>query len=153
VLGSGIAGCVSAIEAYDTDPSADVLIVEKMPEALEGGNSRVSGQQLCSPTPPDDPETVEKLIAYQQALDQPNPVPEGLRRRRAEAMVNQRSWIARMASEVGRELVVLRQKGAPRRSEFANYPGAAPEFPGTEIIVETYTIAAAGSLPPDGFLR
>src|SRR5690606_23803070 len=49
VLGSGLSGCVTAMTAYDTDPSAKILMVEKMPERFAGGNSRVAGQMLWFP--------------------------------------------------------------------------------------------------------
>lgn len=99
VLGSGLAGCVTAIEAYDTDPGAKILMVEKMPKNLSGGNSRVSGQSLFMPS------DLEKLIAYRRSLDDPNHAPEDVVRVWAEAMVSQESWIRRMLKEVGTDLV------------------------------------------------
>jgi 3-oxosteroid 1-dehydrogenase len=42
VLGIGAAGLMTAITACDQ--GADVLILEKAPEAHAGGNTRVSGQ-------------------------------------------------------------------------------------------------------------
>jgi len=33
ICGYGLAGATAAIEAHDLDPGADVLILEKMPEA------------------------------------------------------------------------------------------------------------------------
>lgn len=95
VLGFGLAGTCTAIEAIDTDPDANVLIVEKMPEGREGGNSRVSGQTLC---PAHD---VEKLMDYQRRLNEPNPIPEDLLRTWATNVVEIEPWIERMASEVG----------------------------------------------------
>ena len=97
VLGFGLAGACTAIEAVDTDPATDVLIVEKMPEGREGGNSRVSGQTLC---PAHD---VEKLIDYQRNLNEPNPIPETLLRTWAAKVVEIEPWIERMVSEVGAE--------------------------------------------------
>ncbi|MBI3951320.1 MAG: FAD-binding protein, partial [Acidobacteria bacterium] len=70
ILGSGLAGCVTAIEAYETNRSAKILIVEKMPEHYAGGSSRVSGGALFIP------QDLEALLTYRRALDEPNPVPE-----------------------------------------------------------------------------
>ena len=95
VLGFGLAGTCTAIEAVDTDPDANVLIVEKMPEGKEGGNSRVSGQTLC---PAHD---VEKLMDYQRRLNEPNPIPEDLLRTWATKVVEIEPWIERMVAEVG----------------------------------------------------
>jgi len=50
ICGYGLAGAAAAIEAHDLDPQADVLVVEKMPERYQGGNSRASGQSLLIST-------------------------------------------------------------------------------------------------------
>lgn len=39
VVGYGLAGAAAAVEAYDIDPNAKILVLEKMPETLAGGNS------------------------------------------------------------------------------------------------------------------
>ena len=44
VVGYGLAGAAAAVEAYDIDPTAEILVLEKMPRALAGGNSIASGQ-------------------------------------------------------------------------------------------------------------
>jgi len=98
ILGSGLSGCVTAIEAHDTDPSAEILLLEKMPEHLAGGNSRVAGQSLFLP------KDLEMLITYRKSLDYPNPAPEDVVQVWAEAMVSQEEWIRKMLSEVGTEL-------------------------------------------------
>src|SRR5690606_10449536 len=67
VVGSGMAGTVTAIEAYDTDPSAAILIVEKMPEGLAGGSGRCAGGFVYAP----DPEDIEDLKTYHRALNGP----------------------------------------------------------------------------------
>ena len=46
VLGCGLAGMVAALEAREIDPTASVLILEKMPAAKAGGNSR-GGRWNC----------------------------------------------------------------------------------------------------------
>lgn len=56
VVGTGFAGMAAAIAAADA--SANVLVIEKMAEKYEGGNSRVCAQAIFVPT------TVDKGIAY-----------------------------------------------------------------------------------------
>jgi len=47
VLGSGLAGLSTAIAAHDA--GANVLVLEKLDQAHEGGNSRVSGNIFAAP--------------------------------------------------------------------------------------------------------
>ena len=62
VVGTGLSGLVSAIEANDA--GAKVLIIEKAPKEFEGGNSRISGNLwLCN-------NNLEKSFAYYKAMDQ-----------------------------------------------------------------------------------
>ena len=68
VIGMGLAGCVAAAEAYDTDPSADITIFEKAPQAHAGGNSRVSGQALWIARP----DQLEAVKTYQRNLNHQN---------------------------------------------------------------------------------
>lgn len=42
VVGYGLAGAAAAVEAHDIDPNAKILVLEKMPETLAGGNSIAS---------------------------------------------------------------------------------------------------------------
>src|SRR3974390_2209814 len=60
VLGIGAAGLITAITAYDQ--GADVLILEKAPEAHAGGNTRVSGQGYWCPA------DSNKAVEYQKAM-------------------------------------------------------------------------------------
>ena len=46
IVGTGLAGLSAAITAHDA--GADVLVLEKLDQAHEGGNSRVAGQWLCA---------------------------------------------------------------------------------------------------------
>ena len=49
VVGYGLAGAAAAVEAHDIDPNAKILVLEKMPETLAGGNSIASGQTFLVP--------------------------------------------------------------------------------------------------------
>ena len=126
VLGYGLSGAVAAIEAHDLDPDAEVLVLEKQPEELAGGNSRVSGQSLSFPT------DLERYLLYQRALNEPNPIPEPLLRAWGEARVAQREWVEAMAAEVGFELALWTDRGA----EF-------PKLPGADCIEALYTLRPA----------
>ena len=49
VVGYGLAGAAAAVEAYDIDPNAEILVLEKMSRDLAGGNSIASGQTFLVP--------------------------------------------------------------------------------------------------------
>jgi succinate dehydrogenase/fumarate reductase flavoprotein subunit len=133
ILGFGLAGAVTAIEAHDADPAADILIVEKMPAEFAGGNSRASGQGLFFP------HDVDRLMTYQQALNQPNPIPEDVLRAWAEGMVALEPWVERMAAEVGMRLVRdPTPVGTHPVPEF-------PDMPGCDVVEYTSTIAPGPS--------
>ena len=61
VIGFGGAGASAAIEAADA--GAKVLVLEKAPATAAGGNTKLSGQQVLSPT------DVEAALAYETASD------------------------------------------------------------------------------------
>lgn len=71
VLGMGAAGCAAAKTA--ADEGAKVLVVEKMPEAYAGGNSKVCGQLFVYGH--DDPEST---LAYLKALCGSRQIPEDM---------------------------------------------------------------------------
>lgn len=60
VVGTGFAGLSAAITAKDA--GAKVLILEKMPQQYEGGNSRVSGNMWWTPT------NLPEALEYMEAL-------------------------------------------------------------------------------------
>src|SRR5262245_45410602 len=101
VIGSGVAGSVAAIEAFDTDPAAEILVIEKMERASQGGSGRCSGGFFYAP----EPEQVENLKTYHRALSSPNPPPDDVLDAWAEAVATQRPWIERITSEAGLHLV------------------------------------------------
>jgi succinate dehydrogenase/fumarate reductase flavoprotein subunit len=63
IVGYGFAGSAAAIAAHDA--GAEVLLLEKAPEADKGGNSRVSGQIVFWPN------DIEKAKTYFRALTGP----------------------------------------------------------------------------------
>lgn len=60
VVGTGFAGLSAAISAKDA--GATVVVLEKMPQKFEGGNSRVSGNMWWTPT------NLPEALEYIQAL-------------------------------------------------------------------------------------
>ena len=50
VVGYGLAGEAAALEASDIDPSANILVIEKLDEGQAGGNSIASGQTVIVPS-------------------------------------------------------------------------------------------------------
>ena len=65
IIGTGFAGLSAAIAAKDA--GAKVLILEKMPQKHEGGNSRVSGNMWWTPT-----NLPEALAVHRSALRRPH---------------------------------------------------------------------------------
>ena len=64
IVGSGFAGLAAAITAKDA--GAQVLVLEKMEQKFEAGNSRVSGNMWWAPT--NLPEAVQYMEALCQGL-------------------------------------------------------------------------------------
>jgi succinate dehydrogenase/fumarate reductase flavoprotein subunit len=114
VAGYGLAGACAAIEAVDSDPNVEVLIVEKMPAALAGGNSRVSGQSLLIS------QDVDALVRYQRRLNEPNPVPEPMLQEWARRMVALEPWIEERAKQVGARYI--RSAGWSDRGAILEFP-------------------------------
>jgi len=84
VIGTGFAGLSAAIAAKDA--GAKVLILEKMPQKYEGGNSRVSGNMWWTPT------NLPEALEYMQALCAGLTDKESLQAL-AEEMMNLNSWL------------------------------------------------------------
>ena len=72
IVGFGLAGAAAAVEAHDIDPEAKVVVLEKMPETLAGGNSIASGQTFIVPSEHGVPE----FKKYLEACNEPNPIPD-----------------------------------------------------------------------------
>jgi len=64
ILGTGLSGLSTAITAYDA--GANVLVLEKMPQEYEGGNSKVSGNGFYTNT------GVAQAAEYMKAMDMAN---------------------------------------------------------------------------------
>lgn len=128
ICGFGMAGSSAAIEAIDTDPQADVLIIEKMPERYAGGNARASGQSLMINKNP------QALKDYQRAMSQPNPIPEDMLDIWADRMSKLEPWIQARAEEVGARFI--KGTGFSEREAVLEFP----EFGAREAVAYTSTI-------------
>ena len=72
IVGCGLAGAAAAVEAHDIDPTAKVVVLEKMPVTLAGGNSIASGQTFLVPAE----SAVETVKTYLYNCNLPNPIPD-----------------------------------------------------------------------------
>jgi succinate dehydrogenase/fumarate reductase flavoprotein subunit len=93
VLGLGSAGCAAAIAARDA--GASVLVLEKMPEGKEGGNTRISGGIWFH-----NPD-VEGLKTYLRALSAEYPIPEEIISVWSEETAKNTDWIAGIGGRPG----------------------------------------------------
>lgn len=122
IVGYGLAGASAAIQVLDDNPDADVLILEKMPEALAGGNSRASGQTLLTP----DKKDIDKFKTYINACNEPNGISDEYLDWWVNSFCDQLPWIEKTVEEVGYEIGYV--GGGPLRwkkvTEFAELPGS-----------------------------
>jgi succinate dehydrogenase/fumarate reductase flavoprotein subunit len=92
VVGFGAAAIAAAITAHDA--GAEVLVLEKMPQAEAGGNSRVSGQVWFSP----DDAKLAKVYLQQMASD--IPIPDDVAEAWSEEITHNTEWILERGAEV-----------------------------------------------------
>lgn len=128
IAGYGIAAAAAAIEAHDTDPKADILVLEKMPEQFQGGNSRAAGQSLLIS------KDVEALKTYQRAMSESNPIPEDMLAAWAERMVALEPYIQERAKEAGSQYI--HGAGWSDRAAILEFP----ELGAREAVAHTATI-------------
>ncbi len=95
IAGFGLAGACTAIEAHDLDADCQILVIEKLPRELAGGNTRASGQSLLIS------KNAEALADYQRIMSSTNPVPEDMLQAWAKAMTELEPWIQARAAEAG----------------------------------------------------
>jgi len=93
VLGFGSAGSAAAISARDA--GASVLLLEKMPEGREGGNTRISGGIWFH-----NPD-VEGQKTYLRALSEEYPIPEAIISAWSEETARNTDWIEEIGGRTG----------------------------------------------------
>lgn len=128
ICGYGCAGASAAIEAYDTNPYARLLVIEKAPKEFAGGNCRVSGQSLMIS------KDKEALKDYQRAMSTSNPIPEDILDEWAERMVNLEPWIQQIAKDADVEF--LHGTGFTERDVVLEFP----ELGARDAVAYTATI-------------
>ena len=99
IVGYGLAGAAAAVEAHDIDPEADVLVLEKMPRSLAGGNSIASGQTFLVPAQ----EAVSTLKTYLTNCNKPNDIPEEYMDWLCTGFAEQLEWIQSVAASANYE--------------------------------------------------
>ena len=99
IVGYGLAGAAAAVEAHDIDPEADVLVLEKMPRELAGGNSIASGQTFLVPAQ----NAVETLKTYLTNCNEPNDIPEEYMDWLCQGFADQLPWVQSVAASAGYE--------------------------------------------------
>jgi len=92
VLGLGAAGCAAAIAAHDS--GAQVLVLEKMPQGLDGGNTRISGGAWFDNRDPKDGAT------YLRALCGDFRVPEAIIEAWSRETAANASWVESLGAVV-----------------------------------------------------
>lgn len=137
VVGAGSAGLAAAITAHDAGSS--VVVVEKAPEEYAGGNSRVSGQLLFSPS------DVAAARIHLQAMSREFPTEESVVAAWAEETSRNHDWAQARIDEV--RGVVRRDHGDP-----------LPVHSGDVVVIEygqfrahTKQDAGASARPKDEF--
>lgn len=96
VVGFGVAGASAALNAKKA--GADVLVMEKMPEGQDGGNSRVSGNMIFIPLDPKDCATYFKGMSKGHEFD----VTDELANVYGQELYNNEAWLT---DELGVKLV------------------------------------------------
>lgn len=107
VVGYGGAGAAAAITA-STEELGDVLVIEAAPEGEEGGNTRVCGQLVLSPTDPDG------IVEYQTNLNEEYHVDPEIMQAWAEELCKNVDWLTGLGADV------------------KQMPTASPEYPDIE---------------------
>lgn len=112
VVGFGLAGLSAAIAAHDA--GAKVLVIEKMDEAHEGGNSKVSGNIVLIPANADDGKAYFKGMAEGHLND----IPEEMIQVWVDELIANKQWVKDLT---GKDLVAEPGSMSP---ELPFLPGA-----------------------------
>ncbi len=89
VVGFGGAGAAAAITAADA--GAKVILLEKMPKGLEGGNTSASGGSVTSH------QNVDQYVAYMKECQRGFDLPDEWVKPWAEELAKNKDWVAKMA--------------------------------------------------------
>jgi len=136
VVGYGLAGASAVLQATDDNPEAKIVIFEKMPKELQGGQTIASGQSLLQVAP----ESLEDFRKYYTRCFSSNPLPPDYFEWFTYQFTVQLPWIKSVIEPVGYEIGY--QGGGPvvwgkKVTEF-------PEFPGSNFLGCTTSIREKG---------
>ncbi len=123
IVGFGLAGAAAAVEAHDIDPDAKVVILEKMPESLAGGNSIASGQTFIVPSE----DAVADFKLYLESCNKPNAIPDAYLDWLVNGFATQLPWVESVAESAGYEAGYVgggELKWGAMVLEFNTFPGA-----------------------------
>lgn len=110
IVGFGGAGVAAAVSVFDL--GSKVMILEKAPKGLHGGNTRVAAQGYLNVS------SKEEAIAYLTALCGPYKVPEEMIRVWADEMSVNNEWLAGLGGDP------QEHQHPPAGIEFPELPGA-----------------------------
>jgi hypothetical protein len=136
VVGYGLAGATAVLEATNIKPDASILIFEKMPVELQGGQTKASGQSLLQV----HPDGLADFRKYYTRCFDSNPLPKDYFEWFTSQFTLQLDWIKSVIEPVGYEIGY--QGGGPlvwgkKVTEF-------PEFPGSNFLACTTAIREKG---------
>ncbi|HEV2634471.1 MAG TPA: FAD-dependent oxidoreductase [Actinocrinis sp.] len=137
VMGYGFAGATAAITAHDA--GADVLILEKMPQA--GGNSRVSGGNMVLPRPAD--EDAANLATYLKALSR-GTTPDAVVETYVAESRDLVEWFAKIGGDLSIPEKLILADTYPRTIKGPGFPGV----PGGAGTFDKYCLREPAELPP-----
>lgn len=138
VVGFGLAGAATCVEAADIAPDAEILLLEKMSKELSGGNSIASGQTILTIYPDD----LELFRQYAWAMGEPNNVPKEWFDWWTQEMASQHSWIESVAESVG---YWFQPKDWGRGiMEFPEFPGSTYRFRSDNLVTYPNTVSQPG---------
>ena len=113
ILGFGGAGVAAAVTAHDL--GAEVLMLEKAPEGLHGGNTRIAAQGYLNTS------DAEKAATYLEALCGPYPVPDEMIQTWAREMSRNNDWLSGLG-------------GDPQEHQHQPEGIEYPELPGSDCV-------------------
>ncbi len=113
MIGYGGAGIAASVTAHDL--GAEVLVLEKAPEAHAGGNTRIAAQGYLNTS------CAEKAATYLRGLCGPYKVPEEMIRVWADEMTRNTAWVAGLG-------------GDPQEHQFQPEGIEFPELPGSDCV-------------------
>ena len=138
VVGFGLAGAATVIEAADIANDAEIVLLEKMSEPFSGGNSIASGQTMLSVWPEDE----SLFNEYLWEMGKPNNIPKEWHDWFVKEIVNLPASLEPVAESVG-YWFQPREWGSLTK-EFPDYPGATYRGKSINLVTTGSTVSQPG---------